>query len=1284
MKKVKYSKRFISSFFAIGIMMFFFISPALQEVTGPALSVNAAANRKSISPYIYGLNFAKESFANEIDLPVRRWGGNTLTRYNWKNGSANTALDWFYENVHISNAYDWNISETHDSWITQNENTGTDSIITIPMIGYVAEDASSCGFNTDLYGAQQETDVWRPKCGNGIHTNGSPVTGNNPLDTSILANEAFMQDWVSHMVIDHADANHGGVKFYNLDNEPELWSETHRDVHPVHQTYAELVNKSISYAQAIKTVDPNAQTLGYASFGWTGYWYSWSDAKNAEAHGYNCSPNSCYPDYANHGNKYQVEYYLDKMRQYDQTGNNPRLLDYLDLHYYQAGGVALTTAGNSALQARRLRSTRALWDPAYKDESWIGGDDQAPDQRYVRLIPRMHGWVNTYYPGTKLAITEYNWGGLEHINGALTQADVLGIFGREGLDLATLWNYPLPNGDPLDYDHFETLPGAFAFRMYRNYDGSGSKFGDVSIQAVSGDQSLLAIYAAQRTGDNALTLMIINKTGGALTSPVALSNFNPNSTAKVYRYSTLNLSVIVRQADQAVNSTGFSAAFPANSITLIVIPLVSGPSITGFAPTSGSVGSSVTITGNNFTGATAVSFNDVAATFTVNSSTQITATVPNNAATGAIRVTTANGTGTSSSNFTVNIPDTDSDGLNDQQEAILGTSPNDPDSDDDGFNDGQEAGAGTNALSNTSFPGTLKITADNQYVLYVNGVQVGTNSNWADVESFLVNTDAELNIGIEATDTGGIAALACQITHANDKHVSDFTWQVSNTLIPNWQSNTADHSTWVNATEHFPMGQGPWGNTFTNQFTSGVKWIWSSDANNHNKTYFWTKYNPGQNAIIKATGDNAIDVYVDDTLIGSGNNWTQVEFIPSHIEAGDVIGLYGKDTGGIGAVLAEILYRDNLGSIQRLVTDTSWKCTTTFVSGWTDEDFDDSNWPSALSYGARGGSPWGNTGSLGNISNVSQWIWSNQQSSDNDVWMRKEIPNATLNITCDNQCEVYVNGIKKDAVTTWTSPKAIGLNLSNGDALAIKGMDQGGLAGVLASLSYNNGILVTNNSWKVSNQLQTFWNTNSFDDSAWARAKSYGSNGVLPWSAVSGIAGQAHWIWTSDRYNDDTVYLRYTVGQSNTGTGLTSINTSSDDSFNLYYNGELLLTGTSWQQGKQAMVELEPNDVISIEGNDSGYKAGLILEMTGAYTLKTDTTWKTFAAPVPPAQWNSKTFNDSAWIDATSYGVYGAVPWGKNIAGFNTNSAAQWIWSNKNQTGSSSNDKKVFFRKKVT
>lgn len=79
------------------------------------------------------------------------------------------------------------------------------------------------------------------------------------------------------------------------------------------------------------------------------------------------------------------------------------------------------------------------------------------------------------------------------------------------------------------------------------------------------------------------------------------------------------------------------------------------PVISSFTPTSGPVGTPVTITGTGLTGATKVTFGGVKATvFTVTSGTQVTATVPTGALTGKVKITTAGGTATSSGTFTVN------------------------------------------------------------------------------------------------------------------------------------------------------------------------------------------------------------------------------------------------------------------------------------------------------------------------------------------------------------------------------------------------------------------------------------------------------------------------------------------------------------------------------------------------------------------------------------------------------------------------------------------------------
>ena len=100
----------------------------------------------------------------------------------------------------------------------------------------------------------------------------------------------------------------------------------------------------------------------------------------------------------------------------------------------------------------------------------------------------MKQWVAEHDPGIKISLSEYNMdlGGSDNSADTLLEADALGIFAREGLDMATEWDAPQA-GDP----------EANAFRLYRDYDGQGAKFGDQYLTSTSSDQGQLAIYGAQ-------------------------------------------------------------------------------------------------------------------------------------------------------------------------------------------------------------------------------------------------------------------------------------------------------------------------------------------------------------------------------------------------------------------------------------------------------------------------------------------------------------------------------------------------------------------------------------------------------------------------------------------------------------------------------------------------------------------------------------------------------------------------------------------------------------------
>jgi Glycoside hydrolase family 44 len=514
-----------------------------QQSRAMTLTVDATANVRAISPLIYGMNDnngdADPSLAKEIKCPASRWGGDATTRYNWQNNNTNSGGDWFFMAGGASTSIP---SALADAFVQRSRTNGGKAILTIPIIDYINKaTAWDCSFPVSIVGRQQATNPYvhpivngsQTDAGNGVDTKGKNIqlTTDQILRVHVPNTPAIQGDWVKHMVKTFGDANHGGVAVYQLDNEPGGWANTHRDIHPNAPTYKEITADGLKYAAAIKSADLTASVLGPGDFGWAVY--DQSATQN--------------------GGLGNAEYYLDQFRQ-ASTKAGKRLLDYFDEHYYPLFDDGVT--GTAAIEANRLRSTRSLWDPTYYELNWIGKWGGP-----IELIPRMKGWVASRYPGTKLAITEYNFGGLDTLNGAIVQTDVLGIFGREGIDLATMW------GPPKGTD-----PAANAFRIYRNYDGKGSAFGNMSVSSVSTDQSKLAIYGATRTSDGSLTLVIINKTASNLSWPCTLAHFSAGPKAHVYRYSAANLKGIVSQPDISVTKGAFSTIYPANSVSLLIVP----------------------------------------------------------------------------------------------------------------------------------------------------------------------------------------------------------------------------------------------------------------------------------------------------------------------------------------------------------------------------------------------------------------------------------------------------------------------------------------------------------------------------------------------------------------------------------------------------------------------------------------------------------------------------------------------------------------------------------------
>ena len=585
-------------------------APAAHAQNPPVtVAVDAGANQHPIDPMIYGVHFADPATLQDLGATLNRWGGNSAGRYNWAQNIDNRGVDWYFESIPYPNHTP---GEVMDTFIAGTQAGGAEPFLTMPMVGWVAKTNANfdilCSFRVSVYGAQFDQDG---DCGNGCAVGpdvppcfaGTPITFNDPNDASIPADGAYQQGWMQHVRNTWGPASAGGLKYWGYDNEPSIWHIAYWDVHAPGAGMDEVRDKMIDYGDRLRAVDPGVQLLGPEEWGWDGYFYSGMD-QQAMMLG-TCGGPDC-PDRLAHGGQDYVPYLLAQMRQHElSTGR--KVLDMLTLHFYPQGGE-FSDDVSPAMQLLRNRSTRGLWDPTYVNQSWINA--------VVRLIPRMKDWVATYYPGLKVGLTEYNWGAENHINGATAQADVMGILGREGTDMAARWVVPT-GGTPV-YN---------AFKMYRNYNGAGAVFGDTSVSAVAPNPDEVAAFAARRASDGALTVMVINKVlTGSTPTTVSLAGFAAGPAAHVWQLTAAN--VITPLPDVPVSGGSVALSLPPQSITLLVIPA-------GVALPNLSI-ADVTVTEGN--GGT------TAAVFTVSLS-------PASAQTATVNFATADGTATAGQDY---------------------------------------------------------------------------------------------------------------------------------------------------------------------------------------------------------------------------------------------------------------------------------------------------------------------------------------------------------------------------------------------------------------------------------------------------------------------------------------------------------------------------------------------------------------------------------------------------------------------------------------------------------
>jgi hypothetical protein len=485
----------------------------------------------AISPYIYGTNsgdFTKEAKG----LTLARVGGNRLTAYNWENNLSNAGSDYNYSSDnYLSTSTTPGAGMTKPTQVASS--AGASMIMTVPIAGWVSAKANSaCPSKPTAAQIAENFFPILPKKG-----------GAFAYPPDLTDGKVYADEFVAHMESQFPSAQTDPSRriFYMLDNEPDIWAETHSEIHPDKVTYAELVQKSADFAAGIKGAAPKAMVFGPVNYGWQGM----VDLQKA--------PDAAGRDF--------IEFYLDAMKASEQTAGQ-RLLDVLDVHWYpeaQGDGKRINDDGITAGEVEaRLQAPRSLWDTTYTETSWI---TQCCGLGPIYLIPRLQAKIDQHYPGTKLSISEYNYGAGGDISGGIAQADVLGVYGREGLFAASVWLMSSTN---------TFLYAGFA--MYRNYDGNGATFGDTSIAASTSAVDATSVYASV-FAQNPTNVMVvaINKTTGTIVASLTLTHPTQLTAADVYTLTSTSAAPVKGAALAAVSPNAFSYSMPARSVSTLVL-----------------------------------------------------------------------------------------------------------------------------------------------------------------------------------------------------------------------------------------------------------------------------------------------------------------------------------------------------------------------------------------------------------------------------------------------------------------------------------------------------------------------------------------------------------------------------------------------------------------------------------------------------------------------------------------------------------------------------------------
>jgi hypothetical protein len=532
---------------AIGRALATLLLGALPVAGQIQVTIDAEAKVKPISPYLYGRNNSFSSTDPNWTLPeqdlvrlrdagvtfFRESGGNNSSKYNWRR-KLSSHPDW-YNNVYVNN---WNQA----AQALQKHFPAAQGMWAFQLVGYAAKTGTANFADWDYNRSQWWEGVSQNLAGGGVPN----ATGTKAKKEGNI--NLYLEKWTadsSVAMLDHWFGPDGiglqkeGIRYWNMDNEPEIWSGTHDDVMPVQISPQEFMQRYITLAKKARAKFPDIRLVGPVTANeWQ--WYNW-DGKPITENG------KTYP---------WLEYFIKTIAE-EQQKSGVRLLDVLDIHFYPG-----TKKTEEVVQLHRVFFDRNYNFPeANGVKTSNGGYDNTLTREYI--FGRCNDWLTQYLGtghGVTLGLTETGIdASIAPSVTAVWYASTLGEFMKNNVEIFTPWSWQT--------GMWETL------HLMTRYNQSHS------VSGISANEALVSAYPSVNAAGDSMTVVLLNRSPDAAQAVnVKFDHFFPLQE-KTIMYTLSQLPVEETFVSHTQNALKKSEVNVAGDVLNITLPPLSVSSV---------------------------------------------------------------------------------------------------------------------------------------------------------------------------------------------------------------------------------------------------------------------------------------------------------------------------------------------------------------------------------------------------------------------------------------------------------------------------------------------------------------------------------------------------------------------------------------------------------------------------------------------------------------------------------------------------------------------------------